>query len=56
MSPFCSWYDVLHGIYETSGHISSASEYGCGVYANALDLFWSDTMSYEETTFRLLGT
>ena len=30
-------YDVAYRIYETAGCVSSASEYGCGVYANALE-------------------
>ena len=31
-----SWYDVAYRIYETAGPVMSASEYGCGVYANTL--------------------
>ena len=56
MSPVYSWYDVAYGIYETSGHIASASEYGIDVYDNSLENISSNTISCEETIFRALGT
>ena len=32
-----SWDDIVYRMYENSGHVASAYEYGCGVYANALE-------------------
>ena len=40
---------------DTAGHITSASEYGCGVYANELDNFSPNTTSCEENIFCVLG-
>ena len=43
-------------MYNTDGRVASASEYGCGMYANALENVSSNTTSCEETIFRVLGT
>ena len=56
MSQLCLWDDVAYGIYDISGCFMSASEYGCGVYYNAIDNVFSNTMSCEETIFCALGT
>ena len=37
MLPVFLWDDVLHRIYDTSGHNMSASEYLCDDYTNALE-------------------
>ena len=37
ISSVCSFEDVAYGMYDTTGHIATASEYGCDVYANVLD-------------------
>ena len=36
-------------MYDTAGHIASATEYGCDVYANAQKKVLSITTSYKET-------
>ena len=38
-SPVFIFEDLAQGVYVTDGCIVIASEYGCGVYANALELF-----------------
>ena len=38
-SPVCSFKDVTYGVYVTARRIAIASEYGCDVYANALENF-----------------
>ena len=43
-------------MYETYGCVTSASKYGCVVYANTLDLFLSNTTSCEETILCVLVT
>ena len=56
MSPVCSWSDVAYRIYNNSGLVSSVSEYGCDVYADAQENVSSNTTSCEEYDFRVLGT
>ena len=51
-----SWDDLAYGIYESSGRITSASEYGCDVYANKLRKVSSNKTSWEETIIRVIGT
>ena len=51
----CSWDDVAYGIYETADCISSASEYGCDVYTNALEKVYPNTISCEENILHVLG-
>ena len=46
----------MYGIYETAGCIASASDYGCGMYANTLEMFSPNTTSCGENIFRLIGT
>ena len=41
--PVFSLEDAAQGIYDTSGSISTASAYGCDVYANALEKILSKT-------------
>ena len=36
MLPVCSWEDVEYRMNDTAGCVASASEYGHGVYTNAL--------------------
>ena len=56
MLQVCSWEDVAYGMYNTADCVASASEYGFGVYANALEKVLSNTNSCEETIFCVLGT
>ena len=56
MSPVYSLDDVECVIYDTSGRIASFYEYGCDVYANAIEKLLSNTTACEETIFRVLGT
>ena len=37
ISPVCSWNDVLYGLHNAYGRVASASKYGHGWYANALE-------------------
>ena len=53
--PVCSLEDVAQGVYVTAGRIAIASEYGCGVYANTLEKLSSNTPSYEDIIFLVLG-
>ena len=53
--PVFSWDDVAYVIYETSGRVTSASEYGRDMYANALEKVFSNKTTCEETIFRALG-
>ena len=46
--PVCSFEDVPYGVYVTAKHIAIASEWGRGVYSNALEMFSSNTTSYED--------
>ena len=55
MLPVCSWDDTAYGIYDTSGCVKSASEYGRDMYAKTLENVSSDKKSREETIFRVLG-
>ena len=34
ISPVCYFEYVAYGMYDTAGHVSIASEYGCDVYSN----------------------
>ena len=36
MLPVCLWSDAAYGMYDTAGHVASASEYERGVYSNSL--------------------
>ena len=56
MSPVCSWDDAVYGIYDTDGHVASASEYGCDMYDHVLEKVFPNTTSCEETIFCVLGT
>ena len=56
MSKVCSWHDVSYEIYNTSGFISSASEYVCDVYDNTLENVLANTTSCEGNVFCVLGT
>ena len=53
--PVCSWDDVAYGIYKTAGCIASASENRLNVFAKPLKIVLSNTTSYEETIFSVLG-
>ena len=55
LSPICSWADVAYEIYNTDGHLASASQYGHEMYANMLENIFSNTTAYEETILCLLG-
>ena len=55
-SSLCYLEDVIYGVYVTSGHIAIASEYGHDVYNNALEKLSSNTTSYDEIIFLVLGT
>ena len=52
----CLWDNVAYGMYKTYGCVGSASEYGCGMFANALENIVKNTTSYEETIFCVIGT
>ena len=56
MSPVFSLEDVAYGVYVTAGRIAIASAYGRDVYDNALEKLSSNTTSYDDITFLLLGT
>ena len=43
-------------MYKNSSHVMSASEYGHGVYSNAVENVFSHTTSCEETILHVLGT
>ena len=43
-------------MYDTYGPVGSASEYGCGVFANTLENMFLNTTSCEETIFCVIGT
>ena len=43
-------------MYDKSSRVASASEYGCGVYANKLEKIPSNTTSCEENILFVLGT
>ena len=49
MSPVCSGYGVLYGIYETDGLIVIASDYRCDVYTNTPEKLSLNKTSCEET-------
>ena len=53
--PVCSWEHLVYGLYDTTGCIASAFEYGRDFYANALENVSSNTTSCEETIFSVLG-
>ena len=53
--PVCSLYDVAYIIYKTSVWVVSASEYGCDMYADALEKVSPNTTSREENIFHVLG-
>ena len=55
-SPVCSFEDVAYGLYVTAGRIAIASEYGLDVYDKALEKLSSNTTSYDNITFLVLGT
>ena len=54
--PVFSFKDVAYGVYVTAGRITIASEYGRDVNDNALEKLSSNTTSYDDITFLLLGT
>ena len=54
--PVYSFEDVAYGVYVTSGRIAIASEYGRDMYNNALEKLSSNTASYDDITFLVLGT
>ena len=56
MPPVCSRDDVAYRIYDSAGHVTSASEYVRAVYANAQEMFLSNTTSCEENLFFVIGT
>ena len=56
ISPVVPFGDVSYGMYDTSGYISIASEYGCDTYNNSLEKVPSKTTSYEDTILCLGGT
>ena len=49
--PFCSWYYVVYGMYQTYGCIVSASEWIYDVYTNALENVFSNKKSHEKYFF-----
>ena len=53
--PVCSLENVAYGVYVTSGRIAVASAYGHDVYDNVLEKLLSNTTSYEDITFLVLG-
>ena len=56
ISPVCYFEDVAYGMYNTSGRIAIASEYGCDVYTKALGKLSSKITSYEDTILCLCKT
>ena len=48
--------DVAYGVYVTAGHITIAFEKGRDVNDKALEKPLSNTTSYEDITFIVLGT
>ena len=52
----CSLDDVVYGVYVNFGRIVIASAYGHDVYDNALEKLLSNTTSYDEIIFLVLGT
>ena len=55
-SPVCSLEDVAYWVYVTVRRIGIASTHGRDVYDNALEKLSSNTKSYDEITFLVLGT
>ena len=55
-SPVCYFEYVAYGVYVTVGRIAIASEYGRDVYDDALEKLSSNTTSYNDITFLVLGT
>ena len=51
MLPVCSWNYSAYGMYETTGCVASASEYGHDVYANSLENIFSNAMPCGEAIF-----
>ena len=56
ISPVWSFKDLSYGMYETTGCIDIPSEYGCDVYAKALETISSKSTLYEDTILPLWGT
>ena len=54
MLPVSSWDDVAYRIYDTYGRVTSASKYGCDVYANSLENVSPNTTPCEETILNVL--
>ena len=44
------------GVYVTYGRIAISYEYGCDVYANAIEKLSTKTKLYEDIIFLVLGT